>query len=183
MPPQNPPLRAVPTSELDKLIHSIRGQRVMIDAQLAHLYGVPVRQLKRQVRRNLERFPQDFMFQLTRAEYASLRCQIGTFKRGAHAKYLPYAFTEQGVAMLSSVLRSRRAVLVNLAIMRAFVRLRQALSTHEGLRDRLDAIEDQLAGQRGELGRHARRIKEVFDAIRRLMTPPEEPPRRIGFLP
>jgi hypothetical protein len=155
----------------------------MIDGDLARLYGVPVRQLKRQVKRNIQRFPQDFMFRLTAVEFASLRCQIGTLKRGAHAKYLPYAFTEQGVAMLSSVLRSERAVQVNIAIMRAFVRLRYAHATPDDLRGRMDSIEGQLAGHAGELGKHGRLIREVFAAIRRIMEPPVEPKRRIGFLP
>lgn len=146
----------------------------MLDNDLAELYGVEVKQLKRQVRRNIDRFPSDFMFQLLKEEYESLRRQFGTFKRGEHSKYLPYAFTEQGVAMLSSVLRSKKAVHVNIAIMRAFVKLREILSTHKELAHKLAQLERKIE-------KHDEEIKLIFDAIRQLMIPPEPKRRRIGF--
>ena len=144
----------------------------MLDRDLAELYGVEVKQLKRQVKRNQDRFPADFMFELSREEYNVLRRQFGTFKRGEHSKYLPYAFTEQGVSMLSSVLRSTRAVQVNIEIMRAFVRLRELMATHKDLVRRLNEMEKKYDVQ----------FKVVFDAIRELMTPPESKKRKIGFL-
>jgi len=121
----------------------IRGQKVMVDADLAQLYGVETKALNRAVKRNIGRFPSDFMFQLTPGEAECLRCQVGTLKagRGQHRKYRPYAFTEQGVAMLSSVLHSERAVRVNIEIMRAFVQLRQLLSSHADLARKLEALE------------------------------------------
>lgn len=145
---------------------------------MAELYEVPTGVLNQAVKRNLKRFPEDFMFQLTPAENDSLRSQIVILKpgRGKHRKYLPNAFTEQGVAMLSSVLHSERAVEVNIAIMRAFVRLRQILSTNKELAAKLEKMERKL-------GEHDEHFRVVFDAIRQLMSPP--PPtgnkRRIGF--
>ena len=144
----------------------------MLDSDLADLYQVEVKQIKRQVRRNIDRFPEDFMFGLSKQEYDSLRRQFGTLKRGEHSKYLPYAFTEQGVAMLSTVLKSKRAVRVNIEIMRAFVRLRALLATHKDLARKLEALERKYDSQ----------FKIVFDAIRQLMTPPEPKKRKIGFL-
>lgn len=158
---------------IEQSLHVIRGQRVMLDADLADLYGVGTRALKRQVRRNLDRFPQDFTFQLNRGEFDDLRCQVGTSSRWGGTRYLPYAFTEQGVAMLSSVLRSQRAVRVNIEIMRAFVRLRDILSTDRDLARKLDALEQ----------RYDRQFKVVFDAIRRLMEPAPSSNKRIGFRP
>lgn len=151
----------------------VRGHRVMLDKHLAALYGVSPGALNRAVKRNMERFPDDFMFHLIGKETKALRCQTGILKpgRGQHRKYLPYAFTEQGVAMLSGVLRSKRAVLVNVAIMRAFVRLRRILATHEELSRKLMEMEKRYDAQ----------FKTVFDAIRELMQPAEPPERRIGF--
>jgi len=156
---------------IERIIYMIRGHKVMLDSDLAELYAVEVKQLKRQVRRNIERFPADFMFQISKEEYESLRCQIGTLKRGEHSKYLPYAFTEQGVAMLSSVLHSKRAIQVNIAIMRAFVKLREMLTANKDLARKLNAMEKKYDSQ----------FKIVFDAIRQLMTPPEPKRRKIGF--
>jgi hypothetical protein len=159
----------------------VRGQRVMLDADLASLYGVEVKVLNQAVKRNAERFPADFMFQLTREETTALRSQIVTLDnpsgrlrgRGRYAKYLPHAFTEQGVAMLSSVLKSGQAVQVNVEIMRAFVRLRAMIGHNRELARRLDALESK----------YDRQFKVIFDAIRELMTPPGPPPkRRIGFV-
>src|SRR5712692_2883109 len=162
----------ITTEGIERVIVLIRGHKVLLDRDLADLYGVEVKQLKRQVKRNQDRFPADFMFELSKEEYDALRSQFGTLKRGGHSKYLPYAFTEQGVAMLSSVLRSKRAVRVNIEIMRAFVRLRQILASNAQLARKLYALEKKYDAQ----------FKVVFDAIRQLMTAPEPKKRKIGFL-
>jgi hypothetical protein len=156
---------------IQRRIMSIRGDRVMLDHSLAELYGVETKQLKRAARRNIHRFPPDFMFELTREEYNSLRSQIGTIKRGEHSKYLPMAFAEQGVAMLSSILNSRRAIEVNILIVRAFVRLRQMVAVHKDLLQKIEHMERK----------YDRQFQAVFEAIKRLMAPPEKPPKRIGF--
>jgi hypothetical protein len=161
--------------KLERSILSVRGQRVILDRDLAEMYGVAPKVLNQAVRRNNRRFPEDFMFQLSKEESESLRSQSVTLKigRGHHAKYLPYAFTEQGVAMLSSVLNSDRAIEVNIAIMRAFVRLREMLSSHKDLARKLDEMEKKYDSQ----------LKVVFEAIRQLMAPPTPPKRgRIGFV-
>ena len=145
----------------------------MLDADLAELYGVETRVLLQAVGRNQKRFPKDFMFQLSKEEYELLRSQIVISKKGSGGRrYLPYAFTEQGVAMLSSILRSERAVQVNIEIMRAFVRLRELVATHKDLARKLEALEKRYDAQ----------FKVVFDAIRQLMSPPEPKKRKIGFL-
>jgi len=150
----------------------LRGERVLLDGDLAELYGVETKTLNRAVKRHRDRFPHDFMFQLTGEEAGNLRYQIGTSSWGGR-RYLPQAFTEQGVAMLSSVLHSKRAVMVNVEIMRAFVRLRRILATHADLALKLAALEKKYDAQ----------FKSVFDVIRELMTPPEPPrKRRIGFV-
>jgi len=156
----------IPEERIEKAILLIRGHKVLLDSNLAELYGVETKNLNKAVQRNLERFPDDFMFQLTADEHAALRFQIGTSKTGRGGRrYLPYAFTEQGVAMLSSVLHSNRAVAVNIAIMRAFVRLREILSTHKDLAAKLEKMERKL-------GEHDEHFRVVFDAIRQLMAPP-----------
>lgn len=171
---------------IERKIYQIRGQRVMIDSDLAAMYGVKTGELNRAVKRNAERFPDDFMFQLTVEEAETLRCQIGILEvqahlesgttaasgRGKHRKYLPHVFTEQGVAMLSSVVNSRRAAQVNIAIMRAFVMLREMILSHKDLAKKLDELEKKYDSQ----------FVIVFDAIRALMAPPEEERRKIGFL-
>ena len=150
----------------------LRGERVLLDTDLAELYGVETKTLNRAVKRHRDRFPHDFMFQLTGKEAGNLRYQIGTSSWGGR-RYLPQAFTEQGVAMLSSVLHSKRAVMVNVQIMRAFVQLRRILATHADLARKLAALEKRYDAQ----------FRAVFDAIRELMAPPEPPrKRRIGFL-
>jgi hypothetical protein len=177
----------VPFERIEQAILVLRGHKVMLDVDLAVLYGVETKALNRAVKRNSERFPDDFMFQLTEDEVAilrrqfgtsnsegtsALRSQFGTSKGRGGRRYPPYAFTEQGVAMLSSVLRSKRAVQVNVQIMRTFVKLRRMLATHEDLARKLDALERK----------YDRQFKAVFDAIRELMTPPDpKPQRRIGF--
>jgi hypothetical protein len=158
-------------------IFIIRGHRVMLDSDLAELYGVSTKRLNEQVRRNIRRFPEDFMFQLTNSEKEILRSQFATLKnlsRGGHRKYNPYVFTEQGVAMLSGVLKSDRAVDVNVAIMRAFVRLRQVLSAHKELSAKLDQLERKTE-------KHDEEIQAIFTAIRQLMKPVEPSRRKIGF--
>lgn len=153
--------RELTVAEIGQRIYFIREHRVMLDSDLAALYGVETKALNRAVRRNLERFPEDFMFQLTDQEYDSIRYQVGTLKtgRGSHRKYLPLVFTEQGVAMLSSVLGSGRAIEVNIAIMRTFVKLRGMLETHKDLAKKLEQLERKYDHQ----------FKVVFDAIRQLM--------------
>lgn len=163
----------VPIELIERRIYFIRDQKVMLDADLAEMYQVTTFNFNKAVKRNIDRFPEDFMFQLTKEEAESLRFQIGMSKpqgRGGR-RYLPYAFTEQGVAMLSSVLNSERAVQVNIAIMRAFVQLRQMLQSNEELNRKLTALEKKYDAQ----------FKVVFDAIRQLMTPPAQPRNRIGF--
>ena len=164
----------VPVESIVTKIVFIRGEKVLIDRDLAELYDVETKQLKRAVRRHISRFPEDFMFQLTKEEYRSLRSQFGTLKRGAHSKYPPMAFTEQGVAMLSSVLNSNRAIEVNIAIMRAFVKLREALATHEEPARKLADLEQRIEG-------HDEQIQAIFEAIRQLMTPPDKKVKKIGF--
>jgi len=159
---------------IEKRILLIRGQKVMLDEDLADLYGVETKALKRAVRRNRSRFPDDFMFVLTLGEYSSLRYQIGTMKRGQHSKYLPYAFTEEGVAMLSGVLHSKQAVKVKIAIMRAFVRFREIFAAHKELARKLEDLERKYQG-------HDKEIHAVFDAIRHLTGPEQSTKRRIGF--
>jgi hypothetical protein len=176
--------------QVERRIYLIRGEKVMLDYDLAALYGVETKALNKAMKRNADRFPGDFAFQLTSEELEALKCQIGTsntatpdnqsslrFQNGTSKprrggrRYRPYAFTEQGVAMLSSVLRSPRAVQVNIAIMRAFVRLREMLLSNADLARKLRALEKKYDAQ----------FKVVFDAIRELMTPPERPKRQIGF--
>ena len=160
---------------VERQILLIRGHKVMLGTDLAVLYGVPTKRLNEQVRRNLRRFPSDFMFQLTWEESEELsRSQFATLKRGGNIKYLPYVFTEQGVAMLSTVLNSERAIQANIAIIRAFVKLRQMLATHRELAQKLSGLERKVEG-------HDRQIHSIFEAIRQLMKPPESPRRRIGF--
>jgi len=162
----------IPVERIERAIYLIRGEKVMLDRDLGALYGVETKMLNRAVKRNFKRFPSDFMFQLTEDEADALRYQIGTSKKGRGGRrYLPYVFTEQGVAMLSSVLNSERAVLVNIEIMRAFVKLRQMLASNAELSRRLDELESK----------YDRQFKVVFDAIRELMSPPIRTRKEIGF--
>ncbi|MFH0953238.1 MAG: ORF6N domain-containing protein [Verrucomicrobiota bacterium] len=164
-----------PAFRVEGMIHVIRGQRVMLSTDLARLYGVEPKVLVQAVKRNITRFPDDFMFLVDAQDVAILRSQFVTLKgHGKHAKYPPYAFTEQGVAMLSSVLRSERAVQVNITIMRAFVQLRQTLAAHKELAEKLAELERRVTGSEGG-------IKTLFEAIRHLMATPEPPKKQIGF--
>jgi len=165
----------------------LRGQRVMIDSDLAALYEVQTKVLVQAVKRNIARFPGDFMFQLSGEEFESLRSQFVTSKTGRGGRRTaPYAFTEQGVAMLSSVLGSTRAIAVNIEIMRTFVRVRELAATHSDLAARLSELEERTAAlslQQDQFAHNTRaQLKQVFDAIRQLMTPPETPRKPIGFV-
>lgn len=163
----------IKVDRIEQAIHLIRGEKVMLDRDLAALYEVPTKTLNQAVKRHHERFPADFMFQLTKEEAVSirLRSQSVTLKRGQHLKYRPHAFTEHGILMLSSVLNSDRAVQVNIEIMRAFVNLRRMLTSNV-----------ELAGKLRELeSKYDRQFKVVFDAIRRLMSPPASAHKPIGF--
>jgi hypothetical protein len=166
----------------------LRGQKVLLDSDLAALYDVPTKRFNEQVKRNLERFPADFMFQLTEEEWESLRSQIATLKlgRGQHRKYMPYAFTEHGAIMATTILNSPRATEVSVYVVRAFVRLREVLASNAELAKRLDDLErstEAKAMQHDMFARNTRvQLKQVFDAIRELMTPPEPQKKRpIGF--
>lgn len=162
----------IPSERIEHSILLLRGQKVMLDKDLASLYGVETRVLVQAMKRNIERFPEDFVFQLDDAEFDVLRSQIVISKSRGGRRYTPYAFTEQGVAMLSGVLRSPRAVAVNIEIMRTFVRLRQMLSSHADLAKKVEALEKKYDGQ----------FRVVFDALRQLMQPPPAKPKRaIGF--
>jgi ORF6N domain len=162
----------VPLASIESRIYVVRGQNVMLDSELAELYEVTTKAFNQSVRRNRTRFPEDFMFQLTKDEDASLRSQIVTSKVGRGGRrYRPFVFTEQGVAMLSSVLNSERAVQVSIAIMRAFVRLREIVASHSELSEKLSALERKYDA----------RFRIVFDAIRKLMVPPDAKRQRIGF--
>jgi len=163
----------VPIERIQQCIYLIRKHKVMFDADLAKLYGVQTKVLVRAVNRNIERFPSDFMFQLTKAERENfLRCQFGTSKRGRGGRrYLPYVFTEQGVAMLSSVLRSRRAIEVNIAIMRTFVKLREILASNEILRRKIESMERKYDEQ----------FKAVFEVLQKMLAEPKKPKEPFGF--
>lgn len=162
-------------------IYLIRGMKVMLDFDLALLYSVETKQLKRQVKRNIDRFPKDFMFELKPAEYNSLRSQFGTLKRGEHSKYMPMAFTEQGVAMLSSVLNSQTAIAVNIKIIRVFTRMREVMSKRKDILLKLEQLETKIATQDGKILKHEFEIYAIFEALKKLINPtlPKKP--RIGF--
>jgi phage regulator Rha-like protein len=180
----------VPIERIEGAILAIPGKKVMLDSDLAVLYGVSTKRLKEQVRRNAARFPDDFMFQLTWDEAAALRSQIvtsssagslrsqnATLKRGQHIKYLPYAFTEHGAVMVAAVLNSQRAVEISVFVVRAFLHMRRLLADQRRFALKLDEIENKLAA-------HDQNFRVVFDAIRKLMEKPKsvpEPPRKIGF--
>ena len=163
----------MPAEVIENKIYLIRGHKVILDRDLARLYGVPTKVLIQAVKRNHRRFPNDFMLLLTLQEVRNLRSQFVTSSWGG-LRYLPCAFTEQGVAMLSSVLNSERAIQVNIAIMRAFVKLRQILSTHKELVHKLNELERKFE-------KHDTEIQSIFEAIRQLMSPSTPPKRRIGF--
>lgn len=164
----------VPIEHVERKILLMRGHKVMLDSDLAELYEVETKRLNEQVQRNIDRFPEDFMFQLENHEVTRLRSQFATSNEGRGGRrFNPYVFTEQGVAMLSSVISSPRAIQVNIEIMRAFVKLRQLLMSHKDLAEKLDKMEKN----------YDHKFRAVFEALRQLMTPPPVPPKRkIGFL-
>lgn len=165
-------ISAVPLERIERAIILVRGEKVMLDSDLAEIYGVETGALNRAAKRNEKRFPPDFMFQLTPGEAEALRCQIGISKEGRGGRrYLPYAFTEHGALMLANVLNSERAAQTSVQVVRAFVRLRQMLASNAELARKLDAMEQKYDAQ----------FKVVFSAIRRLMSPPEIKRREIGF--
>ena len=165
----------VPVEHIEQRIYLMHGLKVMLDADLARIYGVTTKRLNQQVRRNLKRFPQDFMFQLTKEEADSLRLQNATLEagRGKYRKYLPCVFTEHGAVMLASVLHTEIAIEASVQIARAFVHLREMIVSNKDLSRRLSELEKKYDAQ----------FREVFDAIRGLMDPPAKPPRPIGFNP
>ena len=161
----------IPQESIETKIIFVRGKKVMLDRDLAQLYGVTTSNLNKAVRRNIERFPEDFMFQLSKEEFENLKFHFGTSSWGGTRK-LPHAFTENGVAMLSSVLNSDRAIKVNIQIMRTFTRLREMLMTHKDLKKKIEAMEEKYDYQ----------FKIVFDAIKELLEPPIKTKKKIGFL-
>lgn len=178
----------LPLETITQRIVVFREQKVLLDSDLATLYGVETRRFNEQVRRNTERFPEDFMFQLSQEEWDSLRSQFATLKtgRGQHRKYQPYVFTEHGAIMAAMVLNSARAVEVSVYVVRAFTRLRQAAAIHEDLAKRLTDLEmktESLDMQHDTFSRNTRnQLRQVFDALQELMTPPNPPKRPIGFV-
>ena len=168
---------AVATHAIEQRIFLIRGQKVMLDMDLAALYGVTTKRLNEQARRNAGRFPLDFMFQLTADEFAALRSQIATLKpgRGQHRKYLPYAFAEHGALMAASILNSQRAIEVSVYVVRAFVRLRELIASNKELEHKLQELERRV-------GAHDEALAHLIAAIRQLMNPPPPKRRRIGFV-
>jgi hypothetical protein len=176
-------INLIPARRIESKIYMIRGEKVMLDKDLAELYGVKTFVLNQAVRRNIGRFPEDFMFRLTMEEFKSLisyydpsylKSQSVMSKRGGR-RTRPYAFTEQGIAMLSSVLKSERAIQVNIAIMRAFVRLKKIISSHKELAQKFAQLEQKVE-------KHDTEIEGIFDAIRKLIAPSEKAKKRIGFL-
>jgi phage regulator Rha-like protein len=164
----------IPVEVIERRIFLIRGQKVMLDRDLAEIYGVATKVLNQAVRRNLDRFPEDFMLQLTKAEAGTLRSQIVTLEkgRGRHSKYAAFAFTEHGVAMLSSVLRSKRAVAMNILVIRAFVRLRELLATHKDLARKMEELEEHQTHQ----------AVQINSILKHLIEAPKKPKRPMGFV-
>jgi hypothetical protein len=168
-------LELIAAPAVEKRIFVVRERQVMLDEDLADLYGVETKRLIQQVKRNLKRFPEDFMFQLANSEAAALRSQIATSNGGRGGRrYTPYVFTEQGVAMLSGVLRSERAIVVNIEIMRAFVELRRVASSYAAIEKRLEEIERELGG-------HDEQLNQIFMTLRQLISPPDRPKHPVGF--
>jgi len=161
----------IPHEAIESKILLIRGKKVMLDKDLAELYGVTTGNLNKAVSRNIDRFPADFMFQLSKNEYDSLRFQFGILKKGQHSKYLPQVFTQDGVAMLSRVLNSQKAIQVNIQIMRTFTKLREMMLSHKDLQKKIESMESKYDYQ----------FKIVFDAIKQLLKPQGKPKKKIGY--
>ena len=183
-----PPVVSLPLETITQRIRVLRDQKTLLDSDLAALYGVSTKRFNEQVKRNLERFPADFMFQLTEDEFAALRSQIATLKtgRGLHRKYLPYVFTEHGAIMASMILNSSHATEVSVYVVRAFVQLREVLASHRDLALKLGELEHKtelMSVQHDAFAQNTRaQLKQVFNAIRELMTPTEPAKRPIGFV-
>jgi len=174
------PLELIATPAIEKRIFVVRERQVMLDEDLADLYGVETKRLIQQVKRNLKRFPGDFMFQLSKTEAETLRSQFATSNDGRGGRrYAPYVFTEQGVAMLSGVLRSDRAIAVNVEIMRTFVELRRVASSYAAIEERLEQIEADIGAR---LGEHDKQLDQIFKTLRQLVAP-QRPKKPIGFMP
>jgi phage regulator Rha-like protein len=169
-------LAVIAEEKIVNQIHLIRGQKVMLDSDLAALYGVETKRLKEQVNRNLSRFPKHYMLELTKEEYDNLRSQIATLKQGGHTKYLPYAFTEHGILMLANVLKSARAIEMSIKVIDIFVKLREMLLTHTDILLKLELLEKQVVKNSGE-------IQTIFSVLKQLLNPQRESRRRIGFKP
>ena len=165
-----------PDAAITQKIHLIRGHKVMLDRDLAELYSAQVKALKQAVRRNMERFPEDFMFELTLEEDRALRSQFVTLKQGEHAKYPPFAFTEHGILMLANVLRSEQAVAVSILIIRVFNRMREVLLSHRDILQKLEQLEGRLTG-------HDEGIQAIFDHLTELVSPTEQARKPVGFKP
>jgi len=168
----------IPFEKIISSIHLIRNKKIILDTDLAILYGVETKVLKQAVRRNFERFPDDFLIEITKSEFDSLRSQNVTLKRGRHSKYLPFAFSEQGIAMLSSVLKSPQAIEVNIAIMRAFVKIRETLESNQNISNKLKELE-KLTNER--LNSQEEKIRIIFRTIRELIVEEKTSNKRIGF--
>lgn len=164
----------IPQEYVESKILLIRGKKVMLDRDLASLYGITTGNLNKAVRRNIERFPEDFMFQLSKDEYNSLRFQFGILKKGQHSKYLPQVFTQDGVAMLSSVLNSNKAIQVNIQIMRTFTKLREMMLSYKELQKKIEAMERRH-------DKHDQNFQVVFKVIKKMLNPPVEKKGKIGF--
>ena len=164
-------MTALPSIPIENRILMIRGHRVMLDSDLAEVYSVTTKRLMEQVKRNIERFPEDFMFQLTRDEYENLRSQFANSSQWGGRRYIPYAFTEHGARMLAGVLKSDRAVAMSIYVVRAFVRFREMLSAHKELRRKIEEME----------ARYDQQFKVVFDALKLLLEPPGKSKKKIGF--
>ena len=164
----------IPHETIANKILLIRGKKVMLDRDLAEIYGVETKMLKRAVKRNIGRFPDDFMFQLAATEYDFLRRQFGALKRGQHSKYIPYVFTEHGAVMLASILNSSIAVTASIHVVRAFVKMREIISTNANLKKKIDRLEKKYES-------HDKQFKIVFEAIKQLLEPPKKPKKKIGF--
>ncbi|HQV75132.1 MAG TPA: ORF6N domain-containing protein [Flavobacteriales bacterium] len=165
-----------PDALVTSRIHPVRGQKVILDRDLAELYGVEVKRLKQAVRRNIDRFPEDFIFELTMEEDRALRSQFVTLKQGAHTKYLPFAFTEHGILMLANVLRSEQAIAVSIQIIRVFNRMREVLLSHREILQRQEQLEGRVTG-------HDDEIQAIFDHLTELVAPAEQMRKPIGFKP
>lgn len=171
----------IPDEIIINKIYLIRGQKVMLDNDLAELYEVSTGNLNKAVRRNIKRFPDDFMFQLTKKEYDSLRFQLGILKRGKHSKYMPYAFRREGISMLSGILHSDRAIMIHIQIMRVFWKMEDMLLTHKDILKKLEEIGATLIKHDNRIEKKEEDIQRIFIVLKQLLDPPQEPRKKIGY--